>query len=93
MGYILPLATLFGLSAVPGWALFASFPASSLSLIFSVILFLSIIPILRAKETLSGQKIRERKMKEHVNKIGKLYKSLRKQTAEKPNHFMNLFEI
>jgi hypothetical protein len=93
MGHILSLATLFGLSAIHGWAVFAGFSASSFSLILSVILFLSIIPILRAKESVSGQKIRERKMKEHVNKIGKLYKSLRKQIAEKPNHFMNLFEI
>lgn len=72
LGFILPVASFFGWAAVPGWATFSNLSASSISLILSVILFLSIIPILRAKETLSGQKIRDRKMKEYVDKIGEL---------------------
>ena len=72
LGYILPLAIMFTLWAVPGPAFLAGFAASLLSQILGIILFLSIIPVLRAKETLSSQKIQERKMKHHVDEIRKL---------------------
>jgi MFS family permease len=74
LGYILPLTVFFIMSAVPFYAIFSIFSAGSFSQIFSIILFLSIIPVLRAKETLPVQKIQERKMKEHAEKIGKLVK-------------------
>lgn len=81
MGYILPLAIFFSLSAVPGSAIFANFSASSFSQILSIILFLSIIPVLRAKETLPKQKIQARKMKEHVDRIGKLVQESKKTNS------------
>jgi hypothetical protein len=34
-------------------------------------LFLLVIPVLRAKETLAREKIRKRKMKEYVERVGK----------------------
>lgn len=70
LGYILPLAILFGLGAIPGVATFSSFSASSFSQILSVILFVAIVPLLRAKETLPSRKVDERKMKEHLRKVG-----------------------
>ena len=69
IGYISPLAILFALTAIPGIAIFSDFPASSFSQILSIILFVAIIPVLRAKETLPQKKIEERKMKTHLKKI------------------------
>jgi MFS family permease len=78
LGYILPLAIYFGLSTVPGEGFFSGFPASALSQVFSIILFLSIIPILRSKETLPREKIQDRKMKEHLEKIEELIQESKK---------------
>ena len=72
MGYILPISILFGLSAVPVPKIFPLGSESSLSQIMSFILFLSIIPILFAKETLPEPKVRERRLKEHMERIGKI---------------------
>ena len=72
LGYILPLGVLFGESSIPGSAFVSKFPASSFCLVLSVIILLSIIPVLLAKETLSTEKIRKRKIKEYMDKIGKL---------------------
>jgi len=72
LGYILPIAILFGLSAIPGDSILVDFPASSFSQVLSLILFLSIIPVLRAKETLHESKIQERKMKEYIKRVGEL---------------------
>jgi MFS family permease len=71
IGFILPFSILLGLSAIPGWAIFSN-SGSSISQLFSLFLFLSIIPILLAKETLPAEKVRDRKMKEHLENIGKL---------------------
>jgi MFS family permease len=72
--YILLLVIFFSFSLLPGGQLFATNPANSFALILSAILFLSIVPVLRANETLSGKKIAERKMKDHLDKIEKLIK-------------------
>ena len=72
MGTIFPLIILTSFSMIPGTAVLSSFSASSFSQLLSVILFLSIIPVLRAKETLPESIIRERKLKEHVKKLGKI---------------------
>jgi MFS family permease len=74
LGYILPLAILFALAAVPGIAIFSSFSASSFALILSIILFVAVIPVQRANETLPLKEVDERKMKEHLKKIGKVVK-------------------
>jgi len=76
IGYILPLSILLGLSAIPGWAIFSG--NSSLAQLFSLFLFLSIIPILKAKETLSREKVHERQMKEHLEIIEKIVGENRK---------------
>jgi MFS family permease len=73
VGYMLPLGILFALSAIPGWAIFSN-SSSSISQLFSLILFLSIIPILLSKETLPREKMHDRQMKEHLEKIEKLIK-------------------
>lgn len=69
LGYILPLAILFALGAIPGAAIFANFSASAFALILSIILFIAIIPIIQAKETLPSTKVDERKLKEHLEKV------------------------
>jgi MFS family permease len=69
LGYVLPLAILFALEAIPGSAIFSSFSASSFALILSMILFISMIPVLRAKETLPSKKVAERQLKEHLEKV------------------------
>jgi len=51
---------------------------SVLSTTLSVILFVCIFPVLYAQETLSSSKIRERKMKEYVDKVGKLVEKSKK---------------
>lgn len=71
VGYTLPLGILFTLSAIPGWAIFSN-SSSSISQLFSLILFLSIVPILLAKETLPREKVHDRQMKEHLENIEKL---------------------
>ena len=52
-----------------------------LSPILSIILFLSIIPVLQAKETLSEQKKSERKIKNHIEKVGRLVEESKKKDA------------
>ena len=72
IGYILPISFMFALSAVPVRKIFPPGSEGSFSQILSVILFLSIIPILRAKETLPESKIQERRLQDQVQKVGKL---------------------
>jgi MFS family permease len=79
IGYILPLGILFGESAIPGSAILSRFSASSLAQIFSIMLFLSIIPIWVSKETLPKEKVQERKMKEHLEKIKELLQDNREK--------------
>ena len=68
------VAGLFSAGAIPVPDFSGALPVNSLSQILSIILFLSIVPVLRAKETLEESKIQERKMKEHVEKIGEIIK-------------------
>jgi MFS family permease len=74
LGYILPLAILFSLSTIPYSTIFSDFSVSSVALILSVILFMAIIPVLGAKETLSSMKVDERRIKEHMKKVEELIK-------------------
>jgi len=46
--------------------------------IVSIILFASILPVLLAKETLSGRRRRAKKMKQHIDKVGKLIQESKK---------------
>jgi MFS family permease len=76
LGTVLPLIIELGLSNTTS----SYVPANELAPILSIILFLSIIPILRARETLSEGKMYERKIKEHVKKVGKLVKESKKNS-------------
>jgi len=49
-----------------------SVPANSLSTVLSIMTFLSVIPLIRVPETLPEAKIGERKLKEHIEKLGKI---------------------
>jgi Na+-translocating ferredoxin:NAD+ oxidoreductase RnfG subunit len=44
------------------------------STILTVILFAAVFPLLSAVETLSESKIRERELREHAEKVGKIVK-------------------
>jgi len=55
-------------------------PAAALSSILTIIIFASIIPVLRAPETLSESVIREKEAKEHVKKVEKLVEESRKKS-------------
>jgi MFS family permease len=68
---VLPLAIYGGLGALP--RIFgASATASALSWILTSLIFLSIVPIYIAKDTLKEEKIQERQIKEYVKKVGEL---------------------
>jgi MFS family permease len=49
-------------------------PVNLLTAILSVVILLSVIPVLRAVETLPQQKIQERKLQEHIRKVEKIVK-------------------
>ena len=68
---VIPFITLLSL---PGLADFlgVGIPAVALSSVLSIIVFISVIPVLRATETLPETEIRERKLREHVRKVGEL---------------------
>jgi MFS family permease len=72
LGYILPLTIVFSIVAIPGPDLSQFLPASSFAQILSVFLYISIVPVWRAKDTLQESKIQERKMKEYAERAGKI---------------------
>ena len=74
---LLPLVIYMGLVSLPdAYDLFV--PANLLSPILSVILFLSVVPVLYARESLPESKIQSRKLKEHLDRVGKLLEESRK---------------
>jgi len=54
-------------------------PANYLYTVLCFLIFISILPLLRAPETLPESKIRERKLREHVEKVGELVKESREK--------------
>jgi len=78
LGMGIPLLIYMSISSLPA-AFGLGVPASLISPVLSTILFLSIIPVLLAVETLPESKIRERRFKEHVEKVGKII-----QESEEP---------
>jgi MFS family permease len=68
---VLPLILLGSVPFIPGLSDFTRYSVSY-SHIFSFILLLSIIPVYRAKETLPDIKIREKRLKDYMEKVGKL---------------------
>jgi hypothetical protein len=73
LGIVVPLIIYGGLVATSR-LLSITAPAGSVSSILSIILFMSIIPVLRAVETLPETKIVERKLSDHLKKVGKIIK-------------------
>jgi hypothetical protein len=81
LGTISPLIILFSFSIIDTtWLtnLIRVISATSFSQILSVILFISIVPVMKAKETLTEGKKRERKIKEHIEQVGKLVRDYEK---------------
>jgi MFS family permease len=68
---VLPIILLGSVPYFPGLADITRY-SSAFSQTLSLILFLSIIPVLLAKETLPEIKMRERRLKDHIKKVGKL---------------------
>lgn len=79
------VAGLFSVGAIPVPDFSGVLPVNSLSQVLSIILFLSIVPVLRAKETLEKSKIQERKIKEHIEKIGKIIRQSEDKDHNKEN--------
>ena len=75
LGAMMPLIVYMSLSTASAFINF-SVSATFLSGISTIILFLSIIPVHRATETLPEKTIREGKLKEHIRKVAKLKKEL-----------------
>ena len=73
LGTISPLFAMFGVSMLSTTVFNTSFFQ-----ILSIILFLSVMPILRAKETLKESKIQERRMKDYAKKVGRIAEESKK---------------
>ena len=71
-GTMLPIIILLGVTSGPMPDLFASLANSPSLVVINFALFLTIIPIFLAKETLPTDKIKARKMKEHIDKLEKI---------------------
>jgi hypothetical protein len=61
------------LSVVPQ-LLGISVPKNALSTILSIILFLSVIPLIRAADALSENKMHSREVREYLDNVGKHYR-------------------
>ena len=71
-GTMLPIIILLGVTSGPIPDLLASLAKSPSLVVINFALFLTILPIFRAKETLPPDEIKARKIKEHIDKIGKI---------------------
>jgi MFS family permease len=77
MGAIMPIILTLSFNTLIGLFNITA-PISVLSPVFSIVLFLSVFPVLRATETLPRKKIRERQMKDHIEKVGKILEDHKK---------------
>jgi MFS family permease len=70
-GTMLPIIILLAVTtgSTPSWL--SNLAKSSSLVVINFALFLTILPILRAKETLPADKIKAREMKEHIDKLEK----------------------
>ncbi len=68
---VLPFVSYMATGTMP-LILGVSSPANVLSPILSVLLFLSVVPVLYAPETLPETNLKARKLKEHIRKVGKV---------------------
>lgn len=75
LGAVIPFAIYFAITGVIDFLqLSVQASASALTSTLSIILFLSVIPILKAEETLPESAIREQKMKKHIEELEKTIK-------------------
>ena len=72
LGGIIPLVTVMGFSGISD-LLGLKAPVSALSTALSILLYISIIPVLRAKETLPETKKREREIREYLDDKARKY--------------------
>ena len=77
LGIVIPLIIFMGLPSVAN-LLKISIPANALTNGLSIILFVSVIPVYYASETLSDARMNERKMLEHVEKVEKVVQESKK---------------
>ena len=76
LGAVVPLIIELGISSITTIHL----SPSQLSPILGITLFLSIIPVLRARETLPEKKMEDRRFKEHLDRVGKLVKESKERS-------------
>jgi MFS family permease len=74
---ILPLIVNLSITRIANFS--GASMAVTLSSILSIIIFVSIIPVLRATETLPESTIREKEAREHIKKVEKLVEESRKK--------------
>ncbi len=78
LGWVTPIAILMGFSSLSGVFQFDA-PVDIVSIFLSIVLFLGIIPVFFAQETLAESSIRKREIKKHMEKIGKLISESKKK--------------
>lgn len=78
LGWITPISILMGFSSLAG-VFNITAPLTIVSPILSIVLFLTIIPIIVAKETLSEAKMRRRRYREHAEKVVKTLQESRRE--------------
>jgi MFS family permease len=81
VGWVLPLVLY---TAVEGTGRLIGFAPriDVFSMILSVILFAAVLPLWSAVETMSESKIRERRLREHAEKVGKILKESEETNQE-----------
>jgi MFS family permease len=72
IGYILPVTALFAFSTIPVINIQEILDQPLIPQIVFGCLFLAMLPVFRAKETLAESKIQARKMKEYTERVGKI---------------------
>ncbi|UCF45365.1 MAG: MFS transporter [Candidatus Bathyarchaeota archaeon] len=78
LGIIIPFILYTGINSGGRFLTFLP-PLEIFSTILSIVLFLSVIPILYAKETVSESKIQTTRLKEHIKKVKKVMKKAEKE--------------
>jgi MFS family permease len=79
LGNIVPLIGIFVIAAIPTSYITDILPENIVYQILGICLFLAMYPVFRAKETLTWSKIRDRKMKEYTEKVGKIIQETKEE--------------
>jgi MFS family permease len=80
LGAIMPFILMLGLTALT--TMFNVTLSEQILPLLTILLFLSILPVLRAAETLPKKAMHARMLKEHIDKVGKVVKESKKQKRE-----------